>query len=184
MSRLVRLGVVLAGYVAAVLAACAAVDVRQLHTQGEHVQASAGMYAFGDALLFLAVFGFAALFPTGLALHFLRSLPLFLDRTLDNGLGPCRYGSFGRIGLHAGVFAAAPWVPVGYLGVACGSANACSTPAGRCLLTVRAHRAHPSVAMGATRSRRDRGRGGHVRRSPLVRIVPLYIDINTRRKWL
>lgn len=77
MSRLVRLGVVLAGYVAAVLAACAAVDFRQLHTQGEHVQASAGMYAFGDALLFLAVFGIAALFPTGLALHFLRSFRSF-----------------------------------------------------------------------------------------------------------
>jgi hypothetical protein len=72
MNRLVKFGVVLAGYVTSVLAACAAVDFRQPHTQGEHVQASAGMYAFGDALLFLAVFGVAALFPTGLALHFLR----------------------------------------------------------------------------------------------------------------
>jgi hypothetical protein len=57
MNRLVKFGVVLAGYVTSVLAACAAVDFRQLHTQGEHVQASAGMYAFGDALLFLVVFG-------------------------------------------------------------------------------------------------------------------------------
>ncbi len=30
------------------------------------------MYAFGDAILFVAVFGFLALFPTGLALYFLR----------------------------------------------------------------------------------------------------------------
>ncbi len=30
------------------------------------------MYAFGDAILFGAVFGYVALFPTGLALYFLR----------------------------------------------------------------------------------------------------------------
>jgi len=30
------------------------------------------MYAFGDGLLLLSVFGFVALFPTGLAFYFLR----------------------------------------------------------------------------------------------------------------
>jgi hypothetical protein len=35
------------------------------------------MYAFGDLLLFIAVFGILALFPTGLALYFLRPVEKF-----------------------------------------------------------------------------------------------------------
>jgi hypothetical protein len=35
------------------------------------------MYAFGDAILFVAVFGVVALFPTGLALYFLRAFKKF-----------------------------------------------------------------------------------------------------------
>jgi hypothetical protein len=35
------------------------------------------MYAFGDTILFIVVFGVAALLPTGLALHFLRSFEAF-----------------------------------------------------------------------------------------------------------
>jgi hypothetical protein len=77
MNGLVKSGIVLAGYVTAVLAANAAVDYRLLHTQGEDAQASAGMYAFGDALLFLAVFAVVAVLPTGLALYFLRPYRLF-----------------------------------------------------------------------------------------------------------
>jgi len=69
---LAKIGVILAGYVIAFLAAWTAVYIRQLHTPDAWVQASAGMYAFGDSLLFVAVFGFIALFPTGLALYFLR----------------------------------------------------------------------------------------------------------------
>ena len=72
MKALVKFGVVLAGYVAAVLAAGAAVAVRVANTSGPDAQASAGMYAFGDGLLFVAVFSAVALFPTGLALYFLR----------------------------------------------------------------------------------------------------------------
>jgi len=68
---------VLAGYSAALFAACAAVYVRQLNFQGTDIQADAGMYAFGDSLLFVAVFGGVALFPTGLGLYFLRPLPVF-----------------------------------------------------------------------------------------------------------
>jgi len=67
---------VLAGYSAALLEACAAVYVRQLNT-GPDVQADAGMYAWGDAMLFGAVFGSVALFPTGLGLYFLRPLRVF-----------------------------------------------------------------------------------------------------------
>ena len=72
MNGYVKFGIVLAGYAAAVLVAGAALGIRLLNTQGPDAQASAGMYAFGDVLLFLGVFGFAALFPTGLALYFLR----------------------------------------------------------------------------------------------------------------
>jgi hypothetical protein len=77
MKALVKFGTVLAGYVAAVLAASGAVAVRIANTSGPDAQASAGMYAFGDSLLFIAVFSAVALFPTGLALWFLRPFRWF-----------------------------------------------------------------------------------------------------------
>lgn len=69
--------VVLAGYGVALCAASVMVYIRQLHTQGPDAQASAGMYAFGDAMLFVAVFGVAALPPTGLGLYYLRRIRIF-----------------------------------------------------------------------------------------------------------
>ena len=77
MKALVKFGVVLAGYVAAVLAANAAVAVRIAHTSDPDAQASAGMYAFGDGLVFIAIFGTVALVPTGLVLWFLRPFRWF-----------------------------------------------------------------------------------------------------------
>jgi hypothetical protein len=77
MKALVKIGTVLAGYVAAVLVANAAVAVRFAHTCGTDAQASPGMYAFGEGLLFIAVFGAVALVPTGLALWFLRPFRWF-----------------------------------------------------------------------------------------------------------
>jgi len=71
MSGLTKIGFVLSGYVAACLVASAVVYVYERLTQSAAAQASAGMYAFGDFLLFLAVLGILALFPTGLALYFL-----------------------------------------------------------------------------------------------------------------
>ena len=65
--------IVAAGYVAAFLIASAAVTVRVANTSGPVAQASSGMYAAGDAFLFLGVFGVCALVPTGAALIFLRS---------------------------------------------------------------------------------------------------------------
>ena len=64
--------VIAAGYVAAFLVASAAVAIRVATTSGPDAQASSGMYAFGDTLLFVAVGGVAALVPTGGALFFLR----------------------------------------------------------------------------------------------------------------
>jgi hypothetical protein len=71
MNRVAKLGLVIGGYVAACLLASGVVYVYQLLTDNAVAQASSGMYAFGDLLLFLGVFGVLALFPTGLALYFL-----------------------------------------------------------------------------------------------------------------
>jgi hypothetical protein len=67
-----RTGFVAAGYVGAFLIASAAVAIRVASTSGPDAQASSGMYAFGDAYVFVAVFGLLALVPTGAALYFLR----------------------------------------------------------------------------------------------------------------
>jgi hypothetical protein len=64
-----KLGLIAGGYVAAALIASAAVAVHGTLTAGASRGAD-GMYAFGDFLLFLGVFGFLALFPTGLAVYF------------------------------------------------------------------------------------------------------------------
>jgi hypothetical protein len=72
MSRYPKLGIIVAGYVTAFVVAYLAVHVRQLQTRADPLAASSGMYAFGDLSLFLAVFGFVALAPTGLGLYYLR----------------------------------------------------------------------------------------------------------------
>ncbi len=71
MSRLAKMGSVVGGYVAACLIASGIVYVREIFTQDTAAQASSGMYAFGDLLLFIGMFGIAALVPTGLAVYFL-----------------------------------------------------------------------------------------------------------------
>ena len=71
MSSLAKVGLVIGGYVAACLVASGVVYVWQLSTQNAAAQASAGMYAGGDFLLFIGVCGTLALIPTGLAAYFL-----------------------------------------------------------------------------------------------------------------
>ncbi len=71
MSKLTKLGLVIGGYVLACLAAGVSVYLHELLTQNAAAQASAGMYAFGDLVLFIGVAGFLMLFPTALALYFL-----------------------------------------------------------------------------------------------------------------
>lgn len=71
-NKFFKIGIVLAGYVIAPLAAFAAIYLRDLATAGTDAQASSGMYAFGDSILFLVVFGVLALAPTALGLYFLR----------------------------------------------------------------------------------------------------------------
>src|SRR6267142_4664540 len=72
MKPILKVGVVAVGYIVAFLMASAAVAIHVASTSGPDTQASSGMYAFGDALLFVAVFGVSALVPTGAALFFLR----------------------------------------------------------------------------------------------------------------
>jgi len=72
-----KFGAVVAGHVVTVLAASAAVAVRIANSSGPDAEASGGMYAFGDGLLFSAVFSAVAVFPTGLALYFLRQCRWF-----------------------------------------------------------------------------------------------------------
>jgi hypothetical protein len=73
----VKVGLVVAGYIVAFLIASAVVGIYVASTSGPDRQGYGGMYAFGDSLLFLAVFGVAAVPPTGAALFFPRSYRSF-----------------------------------------------------------------------------------------------------------
>jgi hypothetical protein len=77
-SRFYKLGMVLAGYAVALLVTFAICTVLALVRHADSPRdASGGMQAFGDMLLFLGLFGFLALFPTTLALYFLRPFEKF-----------------------------------------------------------------------------------------------------------
>src|SRR5262245_14862624 len=67
-----QIAIVAVGYLASLLLAALAVAVHIALTSGADANASSGMYAFGDALLFVFVFGGCALVPTAAALYFLR----------------------------------------------------------------------------------------------------------------
>ena len=71
MNWLAKLGLVIGGYVLACLGAVGAVYINGLFIDPAVSQASSGMSAFGDLILFVGVFGVLALLPTGLGLYFL-----------------------------------------------------------------------------------------------------------------
>jgi hypothetical protein len=77
MKALAKLGLVGAGYIGAFAIASAVVAVHIATTQGPDRRDYAAMFDFGDSLLFLGVFGLAAVLPTGAALFFLRPYPRF-----------------------------------------------------------------------------------------------------------
>jgi len=66
-----KLTLVIGGYVASSLIASGVVYVNDLFMDPAVLQASSGMSAFGDLILFVGVFGLCALVPTGLAFYFL-----------------------------------------------------------------------------------------------------------------
>ena len=69
MNGLMKFSLVFGGYILACLGAVGAVYLNGLFIQ-DPTQASAGMSAFGDSILFIGVLGVLALFPTGLAFYF------------------------------------------------------------------------------------------------------------------
>jgi hypothetical protein len=71
MKTISKVGLVIGGYLAAFLLAVLAVIASML-TAGPEAQASSGMSAFGDALLFVFVFAVTGSLPTAAALFFLR----------------------------------------------------------------------------------------------------------------
>jgi hypothetical protein len=68
---LAKTGLVAGGYVAALLLAIGVVSLYIDRTDGPDRDLYSGMYAFGDALLFLMVFGVASIVPTLLMIWFL-----------------------------------------------------------------------------------------------------------------
>jgi hypothetical protein len=83
-----KAGLILGGYAVALVLAVAAVTIRVALTGGPEADASSGMHAFGDVLLFVATFGLAALVPTAAALRLLhpdRFWPVFATVALAVG---------------------------------------------------------------------------------------------------
>jgi hypothetical protein len=73
MKPIFKVAIVAGGYLLAALMALAAVALREAAAGEAGARASDGMSAFGDVVLFVAVFGGVALVPTGLGLFFLLS---------------------------------------------------------------------------------------------------------------
>jgi len=107
------------GYVAAFLVASGVVAVRVAYTSGPDAQASSGVYAFGDAVLFAAVFGVVALVPTGAALFFLRPYRRFWSGLAALGLAVAVTGVTATIlysvGRHATASPLATWAALSVL---------------------------------------------------------------------
>lgn len=72
-----KVGIVVGGYALAFLFAFCAVAIYISQTDGPDREAYAAMYAFGDALLFVAVFGVGSIVPTVSVLIFLRQSSIF-----------------------------------------------------------------------------------------------------------
>ena len=72
----------LGGYFLALVGTAIAFAVRRKIEQTLEIQASAGMYAFGEAVLFTAVFLVLSLAPTALATYFV--VKAFRRRRQDN----------------------------------------------------------------------------------------------------
>lgn len=109
MRPLAKTGWVAAGYGAALAIAVATVGLYVAVTSGPARQNSSGMFAFGDSLLFLAVFGVAAIPATGGALFFLRPCRPFW-RVLS--LTACGIASTGLVAAFVACLAipASDWV--------------------------------------------------------------------------
>jgi hypothetical protein len=77
MSRARQALLVAGGYGGAVLAAFVVLRLHVLATDTPDRQSAAGMYGFGDTVVFVGAFALAAIPATAVALYFLRSAPRF-----------------------------------------------------------------------------------------------------------
>lgn len=82
MKPVLKVALVAGGYLLAFLMACVAVGLHAGLSGESGAQASGGMAAFGDLVLFVTVFGAVALVPTGVAFFFLFSKKKAPNRTL------------------------------------------------------------------------------------------------------
>jgi hypothetical protein len=77
MRSLTKVAVVFFGFVLALAIACIALKVYVARTAGPDREQYAAMFAFGDSLLFLGIFGVAAVPALSATLYFLRPHPSF-----------------------------------------------------------------------------------------------------------
>src|SRR5260221_14729414 len=77
MRPLTKVAIVFLGFVLALAIAYIALKVYVARTAGPDREQYAAMFAFGDSLLFLGVFGAAAVPAISAALYFLRPYPTF-----------------------------------------------------------------------------------------------------------
>ena len=103
----VKLGIVVAGYAAAVAAAMLATRVYVDATSGMDRQTYSGMSAFGDSVFFLGVLGVAAIPATSAALFFLRTRAGFW-RGLSVGALAIAFTALVALGLTIGVRSGGP----------------------------------------------------------------------------
>jgi hypothetical protein len=83
MKPIFKVAIVAGDYLLAALMALAAVALREAAAGESGARASDGMSAFGDFMLFGAVFGVVALLPTGMGLSFLLSRRRVPPRSTD-----------------------------------------------------------------------------------------------------
>ena len=77
MRPLAKVAIVFLGFMLALAIACIALKVYVARTAGPDREQYAAMFAFGDSLLFLGIFGTAALPALSATLYFLRPHPTF-----------------------------------------------------------------------------------------------------------
>jgi hypothetical protein len=119
MKPAIKLASITGGYVAAALVAAVAVSLRMAATSGPVAQASSGMYAFGDAVLFLVVFGVCAVVPTAAGLFLLRPYRRFWTALSVTGIGVALTGLIAAaifiLGRHAVDSPVAAWTALAVL---------------------------------------------------------------------
>ena len=103
LSGLSKTALVLAGYLAAVLVASAAVEARIALQDPADVQGSPGMYAFGDMMYWLFAFCACAALPTAAALWFLRRAGRFWSCLMGSALAIAATGLLALVVYYAGI---------------------------------------------------------------------------------